>query len=101
MSLDDEILSEERLDESQELMLYNMSLRQTSQRAAGGHEGTHVLLSRVEEDPAYQKMIEQGLIECRVYGGYRFLGGSQPHCYAKRLALLRTFCRRNRAEAHI
>ena len=68
MSLDDEILSEERLDESQELMLYNMSLRQTSQRAAGGREGTHVLLSRVEENPAYQKMIEQGLLECKVYG---------------------------------
>ncbi|HAM15080.1 MAG TPA: hypothetical protein DCP91_04340 [Eggerthellaceae bacterium] len=68
MSLDDEILSEERLDESQELMLYNMSLRQTSQRAAGGREGTHVLLSKFEGNPMYQEMIERGLLDCKIYG---------------------------------
>ena len=71
-ALDVEILAEERLGEDQELMLYNMSLRQTSQRAAGGHEGTHVLVSRIENDPAYRQMIDRGLLECRLYGS----GGS-------------------------
>lgn len=70
-SLDEEILAEERLDEQWELMLYNMSLRQTSQRAAGGHEGTHLLVSKIEANPAYQKMIERGLLECR----YHMRGG--------------------------
>lgn len=68
MTLDDEILAEERLDEDQELMLYNMSLRQTSQRAAGGREGTHVLLSAIEGNAAYQLMIDRGLIERKLYG---------------------------------
>ena len=70
-SLDEEILAEERLDEQWELMLYNMSLRQTSQRAAGGHEGTHLLVSKIEANPAYRKMIERGLLECR----YHMRGG--------------------------
>ena len=68
MTLDEEIAAEGRLGEDQELMLYNMSLRQTSQRAAGGREGTHMLLSRVKGDPVYQEMIERGLLECKLYG---------------------------------
>lgn len=68
MSFDDEILAEGRLGEDQELMLYNMSLRQTSQRAAGGREGTHMLLSRVEADPVYREMIDRGLLESKLYG---------------------------------
>ena len=68
MNYDDEILAEGRLGEDQELMLYNMSLRQTSQRAAGGREGTHMLVSRVEGNPTYQEMIERGLLDCKVYG---------------------------------
>ena len=68
MSLDEEILAEGRLSESQELMLCNMSLRQTSQRAAGGREGTHLLLSKIEGDPAYRAMTERGLVECKLYG---------------------------------
>ncbi len=66
-SLDEEILAEKRLDERWKLMLYNMSLRQTSQRAAGGHEGTHLLVSRIESDPAYQTMLGRGLLESRHY----------------------------------
>ena len=66
-SLDKEVLAEKRLDEDQELMLYNMSLRQTSQRAAGGYEGTHMLVSRIENNPAYQTMLGRGLLECRYY----------------------------------
>ena len=67
-SFDGEILAEGRLGEDQELMLYNMSLRQTSQHAAGGREGTHMLVSRVEDNPTYQEMIERGLLDCKIYG---------------------------------
>lgn len=67
-SFDDEILAEGRLGEDQELMIYNMLLRQTSQRAAGGREGTHMLASRVEGNPTYQEMIERGLLDCKIYG---------------------------------
>ncbi len=68
MTLDEEIRAGGRLDENQELMLYNMSLRQTSQRAAGGREGTHVLLSKFEGNPTYQEMVERGLLDCKMYG---------------------------------
>ena len=68
MTLDEEILAEGRLGENQELMLYNMSLRQTSQRAAGGREGTHMPLSKIEGNRTYEEMIERGLLERRLYG---------------------------------
>ena len=68
MSLDEEILAEARLGEDRELILYNMSLRQTSQRAAGGRVGTHMLASKIERDPRYQEMIDRGFLDYKIYG---------------------------------
>ncbi len=58
MATDEEILSEGRLTESQELVLYNLALRQDEY----GRQATNMLVSKVEGNPDYQAMIERELL---------------------------------------
>ena len=59
---DEEILQEGRLTESQDLVLYNLALRQDEY----GRQATNMMLSKVEADPDYQAMIARELITLKV-----------------------------------
>lgn len=58
MVTDEEILNEGRLTENQELILYNLALRQDEL----GRLSTNMLVSRIERDPNYQAMIKRELL---------------------------------------
>lgn len=62
MTTDEEILGEGRLTEAQDLVLYNLALRQDEY----GRQATNMLLSKVEDDPDYQAMLARKLITCKV-----------------------------------
>lgn len=59
---DEEILQEGRLTEKQDLVLYNLALRQDEY----GRQATNMMLSKVENDPDYQAMIERELLTLKV-----------------------------------
>ncbi len=71
MATEEEILAEieelGRLTEEQELILYNISLKQDEL----GRESTNMLLERVKDDPVYQPMIDREYLTYEVfnYGG--------------------------------
>ena len=62
MAIDEEILSEGRLTEKQDLVLYNLALRQDEY----GRQSTNMLLSKIEDDPDYQAMLARELITLKV-----------------------------------
>ena len=59
---DEEILQEGRLTGSQDLVLYNLALRQDEY----GRQATNMMLSKIEADPDYQTMIARELITLKV-----------------------------------
>ena len=59
---DEEILREGRLTEAQDLVLYNLALRQDEY----GRQATNMMLSKIEADPDYQTMIARELITLKV-----------------------------------
>jgi hypothetical protein len=63
MISDEDILKEGRMPAAREVLLYNISLRQDDMRT----QSTDLLLSKVQDDPAYQEMIERGLLTYEVY----------------------------------
>lgn len=63
MSTEDEIRAEGRLSEEQEVILYNIALRQDEL----GREPTNMLLSKLEGNPLYQEMIDRELLTYQVY----------------------------------
>ncbi len=71
MATEEEILAEieelGRLTEEQELILYNISLKQDEL----GRESTNMLLERIIDDPVYQPMIDREYLTYEVfnYGG--------------------------------
>ena len=71
MTTDEQILSEGRLAESQELVLYNLALRQDEY----GRQATNMLLSKIEADAGYQAMLARELITLKV-NKYGNAGGS-------------------------
>lgn len=67
MVTDEELLKEGRLSEESELLLYNISLRQDDQRTLA----TDLLLSKLNESPAYQEMLKRDMITYEVFSfGY-------------------------------
>ena len=63
MATNEEILAEPRLSEEQELILYNIALRQDEL----GREPTNVLYDKIKDDPMYQEMIEREFLTYQVY----------------------------------
>ena len=63
MATEEEIRAEGRLTEEQENILYNIALRQDEL----GREPTNVLLSKIENNPVYQGMIDRELLTYQVY----------------------------------
>lgn len=63
MATDEEILAEPRLTDEQEVILYNITLRQDEL----GREPTNMLLSKLEGNPLYQDMIDRELLTYEVY----------------------------------
>ena len=63
MATEEEIRAEKRLSEEQELILYNIALRQDEL----GREPTNVLLSKIENNPVYQEMVDRELLTYQVY----------------------------------
>lgn len=62
MATDEEILGEGRLTEAQDLVLYNLALRQDEY----GRQATNMMLSKIEGDPDYQAMLARELITLKV-----------------------------------
>ena len=63
MATEEEIRAEGRLTGEQENILYNIALRQDEL----GREPTNVLLSKIENNPVYQGMIDRELLTYQVY----------------------------------
>ena len=63
MATEEEIRAEKRLPEKAEDILYNIALRQDEL----GREPTNVLLSKIENDPIYQEMIDREFLTYQVY----------------------------------
>ena len=62
MSSDEEILQGDRLTEAQDLVLYNLALRQDEY----GRQATNMMLSKIEADSDYQAMIAREFITLKV-----------------------------------
>ena len=62
MSSDEEILQGGRLTEAQDLVLYNLALRQDEY----GRQATNMMLSKIEADSDYQAMIAREFITLKV-----------------------------------
>lgn len=63
MATEEEIKAEPRLSDAQELILYNIALRQEEL----GRVQTNMLLSKVQDDPVYQEMIEREFLTYQLY----------------------------------
>ena len=63
MTTEEEIIAEGRLSDEQEVILYNIALRQDEL----GREPTNVLLSKIEDNPLYQEMFDRELLTYQVY----------------------------------
>lgn len=63
MATEEEIKAEPRLSDEQEVILYNISLRQDEL----GRVQTNMLYSKIENDPVYQEMIEREFLTYQLY----------------------------------
>ena len=63
MATEEQIKAEPRLSDEQEVILYNIALRQDEL----GRVQTNVLLGRIENDPVYQEMIEREFLTYQLY----------------------------------
>ena len=63
MATEEEIAAEGRLTPEQEVILYNISLRQEEL----GREPTNMLLEKVIDSPIYQPMIDRELLTYQLY----------------------------------
>ena len=67
MATEEEIIAEieemGRLTDEQELILYNITLKQDEL----GRQSTNMLLSKVKDDPIYQPMIDRELLTYEVF----------------------------------
>lgn len=71
MATEEEIKAEPRLSDEQEIILYNIMLRQDEL----GRQQTNMYLGKVENDPKYKEMIER---EFLTYQLYDFGGPNAP-----------------------
>lgn len=71
MATEEEIKAEPRLTDEQEIILYNITLRQDEL----GRVQTNVLLSKIENDPMYKELIDR---EYLTYQLYDFGGPDAP-----------------------
>ena len=63
MATEEEIQAEGRVSAEQEVLLYNIALRQDEL----GREPTNVLWSKIENDPFYQELFERELLTYQLY----------------------------------
>lgn len=63
MATEEEIKAEPRLSDEQEVILYNITLRQDEL----GRVQTNMLYSKIENDPLYQEMIEREFLTYQLY----------------------------------
>ena len=63
MATEEEIKAEPRLTDEQEIILYNISLRQDEL----GRVQTNVLYSKIKDDPIYQEMIDREFLTYQLY----------------------------------
>lgn len=63
MATNEEILAEGRISPEQELMLYNIVLRQDEL----GREPTNVLWDKVKDDPKYKELFDRELLTAQIY----------------------------------
>lgn len=63
MATEEEIRAEGRVSQEQEILLYNIALRQDEL----GREPTNVLLSKIENNPMYQELFDRELLTYQVY----------------------------------
>ena len=63
MATEEEIRAEGRVSEEQELILYNIALRQDEL----GREPTNILMSKIEDNPVYQELFDRELLTYQVY----------------------------------
>jgi len=63
MATEEEIRAEGRVSTEQEVLLYNIALRQDEL----GREPTNVLWSKVENDPTYQELFDRELLTYQLY----------------------------------
>ena len=63
MAYEDEIRAEGRLSKDQEVLLYNITLRQDEL----GREPTNVLWDKIKDDPKYTEMFDRELLTYQIY----------------------------------
>ena len=63
MATEEEIRAEGRVSTEQEVILYNIALRQDEL----GREPTNVLWSKIENDPIYQELFDRELLTYQLY----------------------------------
>ena len=63
MSTEEEIKAEPRLSDEQEIILYNIALRQDELVRVQ----TNMLLSKVQDDPIYKDMLDRELLTYQLY----------------------------------
>lgn len=63
MATEEEIKAEGRVGQEQEILLYNIALRQDEL----GREPTNVLWDKVKDDPAYKELFERELLTYQLY----------------------------------
>ena len=63
MATEEEIKAEPRLSDEQEVILYNITLRQDEL----GRVQTNVLLSKIENDPVYKELIDREFLTYQLY----------------------------------
>ena len=63
MATEEEIAAEGRLSSEQEVILYNIALRQDEL----GREPTNVLWDKVKDDPKYTEMFDRELLTYQIY----------------------------------
>ena len=63
MATEEEIRAEGRVGKEQEVLLYNIALRQDEL----GREPTNVLWDKIKDDPMYTELFDRGLLTYQLY----------------------------------
>lgn len=63
MATEEEIKAEGRVSQEQEILLYNIALRQDEL----GREPTNVLWDKIKDDPTYKELFERELLTYQLY----------------------------------
>ena len=67
MATEEEIMAEGRVSEEQEILLYNIALRQDEL----GREPTNVMWEKIKDDPKYTELFDRELLTYQIYDNGR------------------------------